>query len=481
MSNKHYEYTVACVTLICALVVALVTGAAGVTKADELIEETGELLAESVTESEDDPVEPEEEEPTLILVAAAPQAEKPVLSLSVNNETHVHYISGYPGGTFLPGGRVKRAEACKMLFELLAEKPEDRAEFADVLEGDWYYDAVGLLAAGGIVDSDDEYYRPGEDITRGEFTAMVSRLFPEDREYDCFFDDVTNSRYYFDIGKAAYHGWVTGYPDNTFRPDEPLSRAEAVTIINRALERTPDTEYLKGVFFPKFNDVPKNHWAFAQIMEAAVDHTPEIADGTESWTAADIEYVELEPGIYRIDNFDFYYIDPETHGAVTNAYVGSLYFGEDGLYTSGDAEIDGNIKDILASIIKDDMTEEQKLRAAYNYVRDSYSYLRRHYYEIGDTGWELEEARTMLTTKRGNCYCYTGVFYYLSRQLGYDSTAISGVVGHRRSPHGWVEIEFDGTVYIFDTELEMSYRKKGTYIYDFFKMPYSAVPWPYEK
>ena len=87
----------------------------------------------------------------------------------------------------------------------------------------------------------------------------------------------------------------------------------------------------------------------------------------------------------------------------------------------------------------------------------------------------------MFKTGRGNCYCFAGVFYYLSRQLGYDNEIISGQVGHKKSPHGWVEIEFDGTVYIFDTELEMAYRKKGVYYYDFFKMSYAAVPWPYIK
>ena len=71
------------------------------------------------------------------------------------------------------------------------------------------------------------------------------------------------------------------------------------------------------------------------------------------------------------------------------------------------------------------------------------------------------------------------MFYYLSRQLGYDSTAYAGVVGSSRSPHGWVEIDFDGVTNIFDTELEMAYRKKGVYYYDFYMMSYDEVPWAY--
>jgi len=86
----------------------------------------------------------------------------------------------------------------------------------------------------------------------------------------------------------------------------------------------------------------------------------------------------------------------------------------------------------------------------------------------------------MFETRQGNCYCYASVFYYLARQLGYNDRPIAGVVGTRRSPHGWVEIDFGGVTYIFDTELEMAYRLKGAY-YNFFQMPYSAVPWPYVK
>ena len=166
---------------------------------------------------------------------------------------------------------------------------------------------------------------------------------------------------------------------------------------------------------------------------------------------------------------------------VRDAELNGLYFGPDGRYTSGDAEIDGYITEILREITGPGMTREEMLHAAYDHTRDSYTYLRRNYYNIGDTDWELENARVMLQTKRGNCYCYASVFYYLSRQLGYDATAISGVVGSSRSPHGWVEIDFDGVTNIFDTELEMSYRQKGIYYYDFYMMSYDEIPWQYVK
>ena len=163
--------------------------------------------------------------------------------------------------------------------------------------------------------------------------------------------------------------------------------------------------------------------------------------------------------------------------------VGSLYFGPDGRYTTADEEADAFVRDILAGIITEDMTAADKLLAAYDYVVDSYSYLRRSdAYDPGATGWEVEEALTILRTGRGNCYCYAGVMCLLARQLGYDAKAISGTTNWTPRPHAWVEIEFDGVPYIFDTEMEMA--SKGKYgDHHFYMLSYDieATLWPYAK
>ena len=86
----------------------------------------------------------------------------------------------------------------------------------------------------------------------------------------------------------------------------------------------------------------------------------------------------------------------------------------------------------------------------------------------------------MLRTKRGNCYNYAAAFWAAARQLGFDARVVSGGVGWSGSPHGWVEIDnADGVPYIYDPELEMSYRRKGVNYYNFFNMSYDNVPWPY--
>lgn len=93
----------------------------------------------------------------------------------------------------------------------------------------------------------------------------------------------------------------------------------------------------------------------------------------------------------------------------------------------------------MAGLLEPGMTRWEALRAAYDYTRDSFSYLRRNYYLFRETGWAHDEAMTMFETGRGNCYCYAAVFYYLARQLGYNCIIISGRVGTDGDPHGWVE------------------------------------------
>ena len=120
------------------------------------------------------------------------------------------------------------------------------------------------------------------------------------------------------------------------------------------------------------------------------------------------------------------------------------------------------------------------LRLAYDYCRDSFTYLRKPPLEYGETGWEIEYALTMFTGGVGNCYNYASTFWTLARALGFDARVYSGTCAATRQPHGFVEIEIDGVNYWFDTELEMAYRNKGNYSNDMFMMPKEkAVNWNY--
>ena len=103
------------------------------------------------------------------------------------------------------------------------------------------------------------------------------------------------------------------------------------------------------------------------------------------------------------------------------------------------------------------------------------SYLRLHYYEVGDISWVNDEAYHMFAEHKGNCYNYAAEFYVLAKALGYDAVIYSGTIDPDPTPHAWVEIEFDGVPYIFDTELEFTQVTIAHHGSSYFKAPYAKV------
>lgn len=399
------------------------------------------------------------------------------LQLQLCNERHTPYIRGYGDGTVRPEGVLTLAEGCQLFYGLLRTRPADRAEVPGVEKGIWYYDAMSLLAAGGILDLQrDGPAVPEEALNRGRFILMLTRFFPELEEGDCSFPDVPRSSLIWSaVAKATAKGWIKGFEDGTFRPESPLTRAQAAAVLNRVMGREADEETLaEKLVLPLFTDLSPDYWAYGTMLEAAIDHSAENAGEKETWTEILDERLRFDPGPV-LTGGETYWADEEGW-LQRDLTVGNLYFGADGRYTCGDAEADAYVHDILAGLYDPALTRLELLRAAFEYTRDSFAYLRRtESYDYGATGWEVEEALTMLRTGRGNCYCYAGVFCLLARQLGYDARAIAGGSNWTPRPHAWVEIDFDGVSYIFDTELEMA--KKGQY--NFWMITPAELPWPY--
>ena len=405
-----------------------------------------------------------------------PEETVPSLSLKAG-EVHTAFLQGFADGTIRPDAPITRAEAAQMVYSLLDDPRANTARNApaDVPDTAYYADAVRLFAARGLLDCPEGLASPERNITRAEFVHLLSGFLPEG-DAECPFSDITpDMPCCREVSLAYACGWVKGTEEMEFSPDGELTRAEAAAILNRALGRSADVlsaeDLAEREIWP---DLPRTHWAWGEILEAGITHSEEA--GTVSWewpTAA-----RLPGGLVTVGQ-DLYYVDP-SGDIVRDGVRDGLYFAPGGYYTSGDLEIDAYVKSTLEAVTTPEMTREEKLRAAYTYTRDSFTYLRRNYYQIGDTGWTEQEARTMFETGRGNCYCYTSVFYYLARQLGYDAVAVSGVVGTDRSPHAWAEIAFDGKTYIFDPELEMAQRNKG-YYYNLYHLSYQAIPWPYVK
>ena len=238
-----------------------------------------------------------------------------------------------------------------------------------------------------------------------------------------------------------------------FALDPEVTRSQFAVVMCQLLGRLEDGDIVCDATPP--TDVDGDTAQLNYLLEASQAHTHDSAGTT--WS----EYIarfQREPGFF-LENGYLYYVNQDG-SLLRDGTVGLLSFGADGHYTCGDAELDAIVVEILAQLIAEnpDMTRFDLLYQAFLYCRDSFTYLRKEAFSKGQTGWEIECAKTMFTTGRGNCYNYAATFWALARGLGYDARAVSGVVLSDEQPHGWVFIEFDGEDYIFDCEWEMAYR-----------------------
>lgn len=197
---------------------------------------------------------------------------------TLNDTDHYAYIVGYEDGTIRPNGHITRAEAATVFFRLLTDKARDanltdRSPYPDVSAGDWYNKAVATLSRMGILSGyEDGSFRPNATVTRAEFAAMAARFDTEAKPVDTPFTDLTGCWAADEIAKAYGKGWVNGYGDNTFRPNGPITRAEAVTLINRVLRRLPETDKDLLPDERTWPDNPETFWGYLALQEASNSH-----------------------------------------------------------------------------------------------------------------------------------------------------------------------------------------------------------------
>ena len=206
----------------------------------------------------------------------------------LDTENHIQYLSGYGEGKFGPEDNMIRAQAAQMFYNLLLDKDVAiTVSFSDVAENAWYAEAVNTLASLGIVDGvGGGLYAPERAITRAEFTVIAMRFAHLDTSGENIFSDVSRSDWFYDqvVGSVKY-GWINGYADGTFRPNNTITRAEVTTIVNRMLGRSADREYVDANIgsLTQFNDISRAHWAYYEVMEAANAHDYAIVNGKEDW------------------------------------------------------------------------------------------------------------------------------------------------------------------------------------------------------
>ncbi len=212
----------------------------------------------------------------------------------LNTEDHYAYIVGYEDGSVQPEGDITRAEVATIFFRLLTD--ESRNEYwsqtnpySDVSADDWFNNAVSTLTNAGVLDGyEDGTFKPNGNITRAEFATITARFFEATYDGENLFPDIEGHWAQDYINEAANAGIVDGYEDGTFRPQQYITRAEAVTMVNRTIERHPDADHLLDDMIT-WPDNPETAWYYEQIQEATNSHeytmnTDDEQNPYEIWT-----------------------------------------------------------------------------------------------------------------------------------------------------------------------------------------------------
>lgn len=209
----------------------------------------------------------------------------------LNGDDHFAYVIGYPDGKVHPEGNISRAETATIFFRLLKSDIRDGNltadnEFSDVSDGQWHNKAVSTMAKLGIVKGRRaDRFDPDASITRAEFAAICARFNTKPVENSGSFSDISGHWAENEIERAAAFGWISGYPDGTFRPDARITRAEAMTMINRVLCRMPQSESDLLDSMVTWPDNKPSDWHYLAVQEATNSHDfNRQGEVGESWT-----------------------------------------------------------------------------------------------------------------------------------------------------------------------------------------------------
>ena len=212
----------------------------------------------------------------------------------LNGDDHYAYIVGYPNGNVESNGNITRAEVATIFFRLLTEEVRtanstQSNSLSDVTRGQWFNHAVSTLSSMGIVKGhNDGTFAPNAPITRAEFAAIAARFDDKNTDTSSKFTDIASHWAKNEIGIAANKGWINGYPDGTFRPNQYITRAEAMTLVNRVLNRLPEnsSDLLDSMIkWPDNSDA--SAWYYLAVQEATNSHAysdKSKDDKYEKWT-----------------------------------------------------------------------------------------------------------------------------------------------------------------------------------------------------
>ncbi|MBO4831875.1 MAG: S-layer homology domain-containing protein [Oscillospiraceae bacterium] len=284
-------------------------------------DEEEEMKAKTESETEEKPayarviVEAEKEKTATITNTYTKKESTPSNPPELNYVDHYGYMVGYPDGTVRPAGNITRAEVATIFFRLLTDESRKELwctenDFSDVSSDQWFNNAVSTLANAGILSGyPDGTFKPGNNITRAELATIVAR-FLQDRisaGVEVNLSDISGHWAEGFIIQVAENGIITGYPDGTFKPDQAITRAETVTMVNRLLQRKPDKDHLLDdmIVWPDNQDTET--WFYAAIQEATNSHSYYLSNYFEcevwfdllemrDWAALEKEWADWNSG-----------------------------------------------------------------------------------------------------------------------------------------------------------------------------------------
>ena len=210
----------------------------------------------------------------------------------LNGKDHYAYVVGYPDGMVYPQKNITRAEVATIFFRLLTDETREANmtksnSYNDMKDGAWYTCAVSTLSKMGIIKGyEDGSFKPDASISRAEFAAIAARFDPDGDKTPATFSDVSSHWAKDEISIAANHGWIKGYEDGSFKPDQKITRAETMTLVNRVLKRLPET---KDDLHKDMKTWPDNQnesaWFYLAVQEATNSHYQKLKkDGIhETW------------------------------------------------------------------------------------------------------------------------------------------------------------------------------------------------------
>ena len=210
----------------------------------------------------------------------------------LNGDDHYAYIVGYPDSTVRPQNGITRAEVATIFFRLLTDETRHANSTksnssSDVAAGAWYNHAVSTLSAMGIVKGDSHgKFNPNAPITRAEFAAIAARFDDKANTTAVDFSDIASHWAKDEISAAANNGWINGYTDGTFRPNNKITRAEAMTLVNRVLKRLPETaEDLHNDMIKWSDNSDTSAWYYLAVQEATNSHYYDLKENKhEKWS-----------------------------------------------------------------------------------------------------------------------------------------------------------------------------------------------------